>query len=235
MQLVQVIFPPLNDRPAPKRRHRIATIGRGGRGRSQGRGRGRGRAVPLPPPVEAPPVCPPEPEPDPPGPGAVVVVCPGGGAGEPGTGGGAGGSDPGAASSSGGAGVVAVGEFFPEPLADDLPQGHQGEKVESIGGILVQFNNYMNKRTGKFEPHWVMTCRACTGSCDKRRGAIPSYEKEFGEIEPLAYLHIWHDIEWPTKDAITTHAQEVPPKALVRTFAREHAEELKMVCRAAGR
>ena len=79
-------------------------------------------------------------------------------------------------------------------------------------------------------------CSACPkGTCETRRGAVPGYEKEFGEVEPLAFLHAWHAINWPTSDKITSHAQEWPRKDLVRDFAREHGEALKEVCRAAGR
>ena len=100
---------------------------------------------------------------------------------------------------------------------------------------MCYFDDYWTPE-GRHEPNWVMLCKKHRdGKCSKRRGAIPAYESKFGIIEPLAWLHVWHSIEWPSKPTITSHAKETPANELVWAFAEAHKEELMDVCRRAGR
>ena len=214
-----VFFAPLAEGPAPKPKPRAAAFGRGGGGKGGGRGGKGGDVAPLPPPVVEPPVVYVEPP--------IEDVPP--------PGGGGGGDVPpeGAASSSGGGGGDLASGFFAPPLGEDSVQG---PLVDSLHGIKVQYNNYMNKKTGKAEPHWVLHCQSCGArGCSKRRGALPVFEKEYGEAEPLAFLHAWHDIPWATNPTKPTHAAEWPSKQAVRELAVAHEEFFKKVCREAGR
>ena len=120
------------------------------------------------------------------------------------------------------------------PPAVEEPLFTPGEDVVSIDCILVRFANYVNKRTGKYEPNWLMRC-STHKNCTKRRGATQDFEKHHGLVEPLAFLHCWHAVVWPTKPTKLTHAQENPTQESVDLFVLEHADELKEVCRRAGR
>ena len=106
--------------------------------------------------------------------------------------------------------------------------------MESIDGLIVRFTHYKTK-LGKSEPNWLMRCRNCSSNCNKRRGATPAHEKNYGLIEPLAFLHAWHDMEWPTAPNKTTHALNNPSQEAVSRFAEDHREELLEVCQRAGR
>ena len=178
----------------------------GGGGRGRGGGRGGGAAVP-PPPIAAP-----EPLLDEP---VVEPAAP-----EPGPADG-GSDDEG---------------FFPAPVAREEreKQSTKGPVVASIDGLEVVFDNYFSP-AGKHEPNFVMFCQKHQGGYHKRRGCTERFEKEFGIIEPLAFLHCWHAVEWPTKPTIGSHPQENPSKEAVRAFAVAHAEELREVCRKCGR
>ena len=108
--------------------------------------------------------------------------------------------------------------------------------MESIGGLLVRFTPYYTK-AGKYEPNWIMRCSkpGCRAGCHKRRGATVKFEAHYGIIEPLAFLHCWHEVEWPTKPTITSHALENPSPAAVTAFVEAHGDELRDVCKRAGR
>ena len=104
-----------------------------------------------------------------------------------------------------------------------------------MDGLKIRYHVYPNP-TGKLEPHWILYCNNPDhgGACEKRKGATPRNEAVFGEIEPVAYLHAWHAIEWPTDPKKATHAQENPTKAQVREIAERRGAELAEVCRRAG-
>jgi len=221
-------FVPLAGGELPKKKARQATPGSGGGGAGKRHG---GDSDPTPAPL--PPVGPDL--------GGDVGGAPGhGGDSVPGPGG-VGGSGSGGAGSSGdgaGAGGAAGcgedGSFFAPPEAkqkNPLPP-----KVDSLDGLKIRYHVYPNP-TGKLEPHWILYCNNPDhgGACEKRKGATPRNEAVFGEIEPVAYLHAWHAIEWPTDPKKATHAQENPTKAQVREIAERRGAELAEVCRRAGR
>ena len=106
--------------------------------------------------------------------------------------------------------------------------------MASVGGIMVRFWDYYSP-AGRHEPNWTMTCEKCPKPCVKRRGATVAYERRHGIIEPLAFLHAWHEVEHPSKPGIASHALETPTPAAVDAFALAHADELKEVCKSAGR
>jgi hypothetical protein len=219
-------YPSLIQGPEPKRKKRDSGPGRR---IAKGGGKDGGEPpVPLPPPPESGP----DDVVDPTG-GAPDVVDPG--VTDPGTGsGGAAGSGGGGEGSSGGPGVAAgsggPGDFWAP--APNMLRG-QGVPTESLDGLMVQFNRYVNPR-GKEEPHSVCQCDRHP-DCTKRRGSVEAYEKEFGRIEPLAFLHAWHQVHFPTKPCVLTHAQDNPPKAAMRAIAIARRAELEDVCDRAGR
>ena len=188
-----------------------------GRGRGEGRGAGRGGAGSSgdggPPPIVAPP-----PEPGPPrGPGGP-------------------GPEPG-----------------PPPLIDDVPDESAEEfdvppivhapeprgpkareapnMLPGIGGCHVSYNPYVTP-AGKFEPHWKCYCHKHGVNCDKRRGV--QFSKKWGKIEPLCYLHAWHEVAFPTKPTIKSHALDNPTQEEVDRWAVEHRAELEAIVEQAG-
>ena len=210
-------FAPLAEGPAPKPKPRAASFSRGGRG-TGGRGGTGGNVPPLTAPVV-----------EPPGGDPVPPIMDG----RPPVGGGGGDVPSEGGASSSGAGGGDASSFFAPPL---LPDTTKGPLVTSLNGLLVQYHRYMNKRTGREEPHWILVCTSCgVPGCSKRRGAIPSMEKTYGEVEPLAFLHAWHDIPWSTHPTKATHALETPSKEAVRELAETHLELFRNVCREAGR
>jgi len=123
-------------------------------------------------------------------------------------------------------------DIFPVALERES-LGVRGPETRSVGGIIVTFHDYYTP-AGRHEPHWVMGCAAHrNGQCSKRKGALPKNERRHGVIEPLAFLHAWHEVAGPTKPTIKSHALETPTPAAVDAFAMAHREELLDVVRRA--
>jgi hypothetical protein len=179
----------------------------------KGRGRGRGAVVPPPPPIVDDPR-PREPSPE---------AFPGGGGD-----GGASGSGGGGAGGGGDGGAVVEENLYAAPSS--VPGAHPKGTTNSLFGIMVTWCDYINNK-GLREPNWIMQCKKHPG-CKKRRGCV--FSKNCGPIEPLAFLHVWHEIQWPTDPNKKTHAQECPATADVVRFAEEHRDELLAICKTVG-
>jgi len=191
-----------------------------GPGRGTGRGRTGSSATP-PPPIAG------IPEPD------DRDVLGGGGDGGGGSGGDGGPSGGGAAGSGIDVVGASVGEsFFDRPDASE--RFEPGKTIDSLYGIKVRYTDYVTTG-GSYQPNWVMTCRGCNKACAKRRGCV--YEAEYGVIEPLAFLHVWHETPWPqpSQPKAKTHARLNPDEDAVRRFAEENRDALMDVCRRGGR
>ena len=166
-----------------------------------------------------------------PGNGGSGVAPPGVG-GDPGPGGGDAGGRGGDGGDGDGGGDGGPADFF-APLPDR--EADAGVEATSVGGLRVRyFGDYVTKM-GKHEPHWVLYCNRCPKGCHKRRGIVPAHERMYGEIEPLAFLHAWADMEWPSKPTIPTHPRDNPKPADVTRMAELHRDALLAVCRAVGR
>lgn len=123
-------------------------------------------------------------------------------------------------------------DFF-VPLPDR--EADPGVWATSVGDMRVRYSGAYVTKQGKLEPHWVGYCNRCPKGCHKRRGIVPAHERVHGEIEPLAFLHAWHDMEWPSKPTVPSHPRDNPTPADVTRMAELHRDELLAVCRAVGR
>jgi len=131
-------------------------------------------------------------------------------------------------------------EFAADPAPGNEPPPRDAvEKdfvmVEGNGDFSVSFRVYVDAKTGRPQPHFKLHCRRHGACCEKRRGATPQHERRFGAIEPLAFLHAWHEINFPTKPTFTTHAQENPEKSEVERWATENKDEFLVMLAALGR
>jgi len=108
--------------------------------------------------------------------------------------------------------------------------------VKSVNGLTVQFRPYVDPN-GVYTPNWVMWCEHPDHrkGCYKRRGATAAHEAHHGVIEPLAFLHCWHGIEWPSRPGVRSHAAENPTQEDVDRFVAVWKAELEEVARNAGR
>ena len=209
--------------PRPKPRARPAALHGPQRGRGQGRGRGaRGAPPPVPlPPAPLPPAPLPPPggvPPEPPG-GGVVAPAPPGGL----------------------EGVGNAEEFFAPDEEPRRPAGRRRAENEdlpviSFNGCRVWFHGSYVTPQGVHQPNWVMECRNPEhGHCQKRRGATVEFERHHGAIEPLAFLHAWVPLHWPTKPGVPSHARENPSQAQTDAVVAEFRSQLEEVCRQVGR
>ena len=140
--------------------------------------------------------------------------------------------------------VAAMGEamvareavIFDPPAGADPVAFEPGHDTVSIDGLIVRFTDYYSP-AGRHEPNWIMWCNHPhhAKKCSKRRGAVPQYERHHGIIEPLAFLHCWHAMPWPTEEGKKTHALENPSQEAVDAFVAAHEEELIDVCARSGR
>ena len=113
---------------------------------------------------------------------------------------------------------------------------HEAQPVESFNGCKVVFKHYTDPN-GVYQPNWVMWCRNPDhkAGCHKRRGATEAYEAHHGIIEPLAFLHEWADIPWPSRPGVKSHALENPSQEDVNRLVAERRADLEEVARMAGR
>jgi hypothetical protein len=103
-----------------------------------------------------------------------------------------------------------------------------------LNDVLLKFTPYVTP-TGKPEPNWTTQCfREGHGACNKRRGATPAHEAHCGKIECVAFLQLWHEIQWPSKPGVRSHAAENPTTADVIRYCEDHRAELEDICRRAG-
>ena len=116
-------------------------------------------------------------------------------------------------------------------VAEDDDEDYQ----TSLNGLKVKFKVYMNTKTGIPEPNWRMKCGQGHPNCFKRRGALEQFERKHGRIEPLAFLHAWNDVVWPSTPTVASHARETPSASAVKRYAEEHGQELLEVCQRCGR
>jgi len=109
----------------------------------------------------------------------------------------------------------------PEDLAD---------WVVGIGGVEVRHEKeYIPP--GHTEPYvnWQIRCRkpTCKKQCGRTRGVTARNMKRFGMIEPLAFLHAWHDIPWTPAWEAPTHRGCDPTPETVEAIVRNHQDELE--------
>ena len=158
------------------------------------------------------------------------MICGGSGGspnpgGEPGNGGHGGDEDPGAGDE---------GFFAPEE-----PRRRERRDVKvpfkSLGMDAV-FDPCVTP-AGVYTPNFVMMCPNGEhgGSCHKRRGCTAAFEAVHGVSEPLAFLHAWSRIHWPSRPGVPSHARENPSKDEVARVVAEHAAELLEDVRKCGR
>ena len=103
-----------------------------------------------------------------------------------------------------------------------------------IGGVEIAYSAYINPQ-GRQCFNWKIKCARPdhAPNCGKSRADIPRFCNTHGAIEPIAYLHVWHKMEWPTQPGIVSHARETPQAADVAAFVAEHGDALAEILREA--
>jgi hypothetical protein len=78
----------------------------------------------------------------------------------------------------------------PRPLSPRAPRRGEIPWKPGIGDCQVVFDQYVTA-AGRPEPNWKLKCRDPTHRhpCIKRRGAQAQFCTQYGEIEPIAWLH----------------------------------------------
>jgi len=212
-----VLAPSAQPKEPPKKRRRVDAPAVG-----SGRGKGVGKGPPLPLPPGPPPVLPPiDPVPVPP----VIVVAPV--PPEP--------PPP----------IVLPppGPPVEEEVDDDVlpvpveqprirPVEYRGDRwTDGVGGYRVRFDpDYVTPGGIRFSANWQIKClnphhrRRCAKKVHVSAGST----SRCGDIEPLAFLHVWG--EMPVDDnAESPHSRQPPPEDAVVAYAAAHGEELREV------
>ena len=83
--------------------------------------------------------------------------------------------------------------------------------VDAVGGGSCFFDSYDGGSHGKPYKNWMFQCPRHE-NCMKTRGCGVFSEKLHGELEPLAFLHAWRDMEVPPSKS---HRQCTPSKEAV--------------------
>jgi len=121
-------------------------------------------------------------------------------------------------------------EYFADPPAPEVerekkPRTDYGGYHPAIDGCKVSYQPCgMSHGTRLW--NWRLKCPE-HGGCYKSIRDVDRHQARFGNIEPLAFLHAWAKVPWPTSPEMGTHAQETPSDDQVRDFALAHSGELQ--------
>jgi len=78
--------------------------------------------------------------------------------------------------------------------------------------------------TGKAYPNYTFYCAQCKPMhCARTRGDLPKFKSTSGEIEPIAFLHVWEQVQVPPGKK---HNRVNPDPCDVTVFAETHRDEL---------
>ena len=115
------------------------------------------------------------------------------------------------------------------PLALARPRGSTaGQHEKTCDGLTpgteITYKDYQTPG-GKSYPNYSITCTRCPpGECPGRtRGDLPQFKAMSGDIEPLAYLHMWEAMVVPSGKR---HNKQNPKSAAVASFAEENRDAL---------
>jgi len=118
-----------------------------------------------------------------------------------------------------------IGPAPPEEPANPRPP-LKDDEVSAAGltdGTFIVYCDYRNRKTGKAYPNFVMYCSQCPGgACHRTRGDLDDHKTMAGDIEPLAFLHVWECMELNERK----HNLRKPRAEAVAQFAEEHRGEL---------
>ena len=101
-------------------------------------------------------------------------------------------------------------------------------RVQGLNGCDISFVLYITT-SGKFEPHYKCHCFKHGACCEKRKGKTLANQRRWGRIQPIAFLHAWHAIAFPSDPKYLTHAQEGPTDEMVDAWAADHREEFEQM------
>ena len=107
------------------------------------------------------------------------------------------------------------------------PRGDPRPFIPAIGGGEVFFEDYVPGEGRRGYANWIFRCPHHHG-CQRTMGMGPRNTTPHGELQPLAYLHIWRDT--PVDPAKRNHrTADIPPARFheVPTFLEEHRDELQ--------
>ena len=75
-------------------------------------------------------------------------------------------------------------------------KGRAREYLPAIGNGVLHFEQYDGGATGKPYENWILKCPHHT-NCERTRGCGVFATKRHAELEPLAFLHAWRDVDVP--------------------------------------
>ena len=98
--------------------------------------------------------------------------------------------------------------------------------MEALDGCRVSYQPYIHPVTGKNAFNYVLKC-PLHSNCFKSRADTPAFRTAYGDIEPLAYLHAWAPIPWPTPGGKKTHRGENTKREDVHRYAADNVDGLQ--------
>ena len=90
-------------------------------------------------------------------------------------------------------------------------KGKMRDYLPAVGGGLCFYQVYDGGATGKPYENWILKC-PWHANCEKTRGVGAKSGLRIGELEPLAFLHAWRDVQVPLGKP---HRQCKPSEAAV--------------------
>jgi len=101
---------------------------------------------------------------------------------------------------------------------------------DAIGGGKALYKEYRDPHTAKLYCNWRFYCpyKGTPGhppGCMRTVGVIPKNTR-LGQLEPIAFLHVWRDTP-PNIAKYGSHRKTPPPPAKVKAFLETHYAELQ--------
>jgi hypothetical protein len=119
---------------------------------------------------------------------------------------------------------------LPDPQAgpsDGPParrQSQPGDWKDGIDGARICFTPYCEPGTGKKYNNYKITCPVHGPKCFKTKRS--NYTATHGEVQPIAFLQAWREVNWPTDPKYKNHRQEDPTDMAVAHWVRDREAEL---------
>ena len=98
------------------------------------------------------------------------------------------------------------------------------EWKDGLFNAQISYKAYAQVEGGKAYRNYIIKCTHCPGTCSKTAGRVAKNMRKHGELEPLAFLHSWLEVE-ATEDKAHTLCD--PSADAVDAFLANHEDELK--------
>ena len=121
-----------------------------------------------------------------------------------------------------------VAELPVEPAPRPPPAADRGDRWFDGNGYRVRYDpDYVAPSGVRFSANWQLKCtNPLHRKCFKKKHVNDGSTKDCGEVEPLAFLHAWAELDTPAGER---HSLQNPDQDVVIAYAAVYGEELRAI------